>query len=762
MRQMRSANMEKLTSIAEMLAFNSSGVVAFQDQDAATDLLRFVDSHPDIEAACIYDFDQATLAFSSKTDSEPPEYAFSDHTNQLLDDGHIVVTRPITEADNVVGTVYVRANSNSYNARLASYLRIAALISICSLSGALVLSMFVQRWFTQPLFHLSKTATRIRNDGDYSLRVERKSQDELGVVCRAFNEMLERIESTQQQLRDYNDNLEHSVAERTAELQTEILKHEATLADLRVAIETAEAANQIKTEFLANMSHEIRTPMNAILGFSQMLRERLQEDTDPERLEYSNIICRSGEHLLSLINDVLDISKIEAGRLEIEEIEFSPHGVVADVTSILRVTAENKGITLDYKWTGSIPETITSDVARLRQLLINLIGNAIKFTEHGGVRVELQLVDEGEQDPHLVIHVIDTGIGISEDKLSHIFDAFSQSDSSMTRRFGGTGLGLAISKRVTEAMGGNIEVHSKIDEGSTFTLRIPTGDLKGVQLLETPQGDVPRVTDATQQPSVKLPECNVLLVEDGETNRKLAKILLERAGATVQCAENGKAAVDLAADQDFDVVLMDMQMPVMDGYTATRTLRENEVTSPIIALTAHALAEDRGKCIDAGCDDFVTKPINEYVLLSTIRRWLVPPGESSTTSEPNAAHASGALQPDYATMEDAEQSSEIFSTLPTDLEEYREAINEFVEKFASQVEAMETAAATSDFTRIRELAHWAKGSGGTAGFPMLTLPSTELGAAARTENLVEVKRQIAKLQSYSKRMRGHSEPIASA
>ncbi len=275
---------------------------------------------------------------------------------------------------------------------------------------------------------------------------------------------------------------------------------------------------------------------------------------------------------------------------------------------------------------------------------------------------------------------------------------------------------------------------------------------------------MPRVTDSTPQPRVQLPECTVLLVEDGETNRKLAKILLERAGATVECAENGQVAVDLAAHTDFDAVLMDMQMPIMDGYTATRTLRENGITVPIIALTAHALVEDREKCLQAGCADFVTKPINEYVLLSTIRRWLVPSEESLTTSEQIAppANSSSASQTDYANMEDPDQASEIYSTLPTNLEEYQEAINEFVEKFASQVEAMEAAAATSDFARIRELAHWAKGSGGTAGFPMLTLPATELGAAARAENLVEVKRQIAKLQSYAKRMRGHSEPITSA
>lgn len=776
MNAMRAAEAEKLNATASMLAFNSSAVVTFQDAAAAKDLLRFVKSQPTVDFACIYGLDEKPLAICSRSDNVSPPVIESHRSTVFLDHGRIGVTQPIMEGGDIVGVVHVQGNSHDLESRLSRYLKIASLISMCSLTGVILLSLFVQRWFTQPLFKLAKTAESIRNDGDYSLRLQRDAKDELGVVYRAINDMLDRIESSQQQLQHYSDGLEQAVKERTSQLETEVERHKRTLYELRTAKDAAEAANQIKTEFLANMSHEIRTPMNAILGFSRILLEKLREENDTERLEFAETICRSGDHLLSLINDILDISKIESGCLEVEQIEFSPHEVISEVTSILRVSAEGKGISLDYNWNGSIPEVITSDMARVRQLLINLVGNAIKFTEDGGVRVELQLAGE-VHDPSLKFSVIDTGIGIPSSHLPSIFDAFSQADSSVTRRFGGTGLGLAISQRIAEALGGKITVESEIGAGSVFTVEIPTGKLSGVRLLEAPQGDIPRPSRTKSQiASVKLPACRILLVEDGETNRKLATILLKEAGATVDSAVNGKIALDLALKQDFDLILMDMQMPIMDGYTATNRLRKSGSKIPIIALTAHALVEDREKCISAGCDDFITKPVNEKALLSTINRWLRSsddedfdsPSEMDKTCDVVTNDGSSSNDVAKTHSESVTDSSSfgslpyIESTLPTHLVEYCEAINEFVEKMREQVDEMEAAAAAKNFQLLRELAHWAKGSGGTAGFNIVTTPATELGIAARAEDIDAVNRQIASLKSIASRLRGPSEqPVSS-
>lgn len=414
----------------------------------------------------------------------------------------------------------------------------------------------------------------------------------------------------------YIDKLEQEVQRRSAAL------HE--------AVERAEAANRSKSEFLANMSHEIRTPMTAILGFAEALEDAGLSDA--ERTTMVQTIQRNGRHLLEIINDILDLSKIEAGRMEAEIIICEVEPLFREVVDLMRVRADARNLPLKLNRLGQIPGFIRTDPTRLRQILINLIGNAIKFTMTGEVRIELAYEPDTPgnapgNDGYLFADIVDSGIGMTTAQLDRLFCAFSQADSSTTRRFGGTGLGLTISRRLATMLGGSIEVTSEPGRGSRFRLRVATGPLAGIQMLAVEHSPIvaaPPLQESSERNTPQpLAGKSLLLAEDGPDNQRLISFILRKAGYHVDIVETGVAAVReaLAADasgRPYSCILMDMQMPEMDGYDATRTLRDRGYRHGIIALTAHAMSGDRERCLSAGCNEYATKPIDRAKLLGAI------------------------------------------------------------------------------------------------------------------------------------------------
>ncbi len=406
------------------------------------------------------------------------------------------------------------------------------------------------------------------------------------------------------------------VARRTHELREKNRSLEAARA-------RADAATRSKSEFLANMSHEIRSPMTAILGFAELLRDPLC--SPQERTEYLRTIHSNGNHLLSLINDILDLSKIEAGQMTVETLPCSPVQIVDEVVDLLSQRARAKGIALEVQWPEAVPERIQTDPVRARQVLVNLLGNALKFTERGEVRIESSFEELPGEGPYWVCRVHDTGIGMDEQQLGQVFEPFTQADGSTTRRFGGSGLGLPISRKLCELLGGGLSAECVLGQGCTFVARLATGPLEGLRRVSATEQRARREPFAVRE----YPQLagRVLLAEDGADNRALVQEQLERCGLECEVACNGGAAIEAVAAAEregrpFDLVLMDIHMPELDGCAATAELRRRGCTLPILALSANAMSGDRERCLAAGCDEYASKPIDGRALCETCARLL--------------------------------------------------------------------------------------------------------------------------------------------
>jgi len=524
----------------------------------------------------------------------------------------------------------------------------------------------------------------------------------------------------------------------------------------------AEAANESKSNFLANMSHEIRTPLTAIIGFGEELLD--ESLTDSQRTEAVDLIVRNGKHLLELVNEILDLSKIEAGRLDVELVSVSVREVVEDVLAALRIRAKEKQLGLRISYATAIPDRITTDPTRVRQILMNLLGNALKFTESGSVTMTVRLSEIADreilatQGTLLHIDVTDTGIGIAERDIPRLFQPFTQADVTTTRRFGGTGLGLTISRRLAQLLGGDVTVRSEVGVGSTFTVSLATGSLADVRLLD--QSEL--LESATRPANVPQPDqqtlsARVLLVDDAPDNRLLVSRILQKHGALVETAEDGREGADrawqaFASGEPFDVVLMDMQMPILDGFGATRELRSRGYDRPIVALTANAQPSDLLQCREVGCDAHAAKPIDRASLFRTIAELterpvsdtVVSDGSNSASDQDVPSAATVCVEPETECVVDRSRALKQMGG-STDL--VREVAGMVIELLPAWLGEMERNLETGDWDNLKRLAHTLKTSAENVGARGLADAAWQLESSlqrTQTDNASLLLQQLSK------------------